>query len=319
MPIVTIRREFELPSFGAGKWSKTDHERPLRIQLSVAKALIFLEEDKYNSSGRNIIVFPQGRIELVYDPAPDSLIKGLKSNGASTMAAAQTIYDAYLEAHGKFVSLLYFPGKLQYVYQSRPASIESFFGNATTISGRAVEWQMDGGSFRKFAPRLPKRRGRNPMFKAAQLVTPSRWQELQKAADEAAYVEGELLELYRIRGKAAWGDLRVATIEASIISESLLRAYGSTILTASGFSNSKMKRLKSEMTFNNLLNLLLPLSLSKAERRSMQASIDSVDLLRGIRNDLVHGNIEEKEVDTRQVERGIDAAIKLVRFLRNRI
>lgn len=188
-----------------------------------------------------------------------------------------------------------------------------------TIRGRGVEWQMDGGSYQQFTPRIPKPKGRNPMFKADQLVTPSRWSAMQKAADAGDYLEGELLELYRIRGKAAWRELRVAAIEASIISESLLHAYGAAILKNNGFSGSKIKRLKDEMTFNNLLNILLPLSLSKTELRSMQANIDSVDVLRGIRNDLVHGNMEEKGIDSKQVDKGIEAAIKLVRFLRDRI
>ena len=89
---VTIRREFDFPSFGAGKWTKTDHDRPLRLQLAVARALIYLDEDKY--AKRDLIVFPQGRIELVYDPVPDELLAGLRSKGAKASATAQMIYDA---------------------------------------------------------------------------------------------------------------------------------------------------------------------------------------------------------------------------------
>jgi hypothetical protein len=314
---LTIRREFEFPSFGAGKWTKADHDRPLRLQLTVARALIYLEEDKYTK--RNIIVFPQGRIELIYDPAPDELIAGLQSKGAKASATAQIIYEGYVEAHNKFVALLYSPGQLRYVYHAGPDTISSFFGTLHSIRGKGVEWKVNDGPFQRFTPPLPKPKGRNPMFKADQLVTPSRWLTLQRAADAGDYVDGEMLELYRIRGKAAWRELRVAAIEASIISESLLRTYGVEILKRNGFSNSKIKRLRDEMTFNNLLNILLPLSLSGTELRKIQSHIDAVDTLRGIRNDLVHGNINEKDLDSKQVSNGIDSAIKLVKFLRVKV
>ena len=317
MAVLTIRSEFDFPSFGAGKWTKGDHERPLHLQLTVARALIYLEEDRY--SKRDVIVFPQGRIELVYDPAPGDLVEGLRNKGAKAAAAAQTIYDAYVEAHNKFTTLLHSPGNLRYIYRAAPGSITSFFSAFGSIRGRGVEWSVDGGPFKQFEPPLPKPKGRNPMFKADQLVTPRRWLALQEAADAGEYIEGEMLELYRIRGKAAWRELRVAAIEASIISESLLRTYGTEILKRNGFSNSKIKRLRDEMTFNNLLNILLPLSLSKAELRKLQSHIDAVDTLRGIRNDLVHGNIEEKDLDPKQVDSGIDSAIKLVKFLRAKI
>lgn len=317
MSIVTIRREFEFPPFGAGKWIKADHDRPLRLQLAVARAFIYLEEDKY--SKRDVIVFPQGRIELVYDPAPLDLSAGLRSSGAKAAAAAQTIYDAYVEAHNKFIALLYSPGQLRYMYRESPESMASFFDASHSIRGRGIEWSLDNGPFGAFAPPLPKPKGRNPMFKADQLVTPRRWAALQKAADAGNYIEGEMLELYQIRGKAAWRQLQVAAIEASIISESLLRTYGVEILKRNGFSNSKIKRLRDEMTFNNLLNILLPLSLGKTELRKLQSYLDAIDMLRGIRNDLVHGNIEEKDLDPRQVHNGIDAAIKLVKFLRAKI
>jgi len=139
------------------------------------------------------------------------------------------------------------------------------------------------------------------------------------AADNATYPESELLELYRIRGKCGWRELRTAAIEASIISESLLRAYGLQALKASGFSSNKIKRLRDELTFNNLLNIVLPLSLTKTELRKVQRAIDAVDRLRGIRNDLIHGNIVEKDVEAKAVEAGIDGAIQLVRFLQMKL
>ncbi len=317
MKTVTIRREIEFPSFGAWKWSKADHEKPLSFQLRVARAFIYLEEDRYLKRER--IVFPEGRIEFVYDPVPERLIEGLKSKGNAAIAVAEDIYDAYVEANRKLEALLYSVGQVRNLFPSRPCSKRDFFTESSTIRGRGVEWKVDDEPFQRFAPKFAKPRGRNPLFKAGQLITPSRWAALQKSADAREFPEDEVLELYRIRSKAAWQEVKVAAIEASIISESLLRVYALESLRKNNFSNSKIKRLKDELTFNNLLNILLPLSLSKTELRNIQPHIDSVDGLRGIRNDLVHGKIQEKDVDRILVEKGIDSAIRLVGFLRNKI
>lgn len=313
MPYLTIRKAIDFPSFGASKWRKQDHDTPLSLQVSQARALIFLEEEKYGAK-RDVIVFPSGRLELHYDPAPSELLRGLASCGAGSTSAAEAIYSAYLEAHTRFEALLYSAGKVRYLMRMGPESLTNFFSEGVLSRG-AVEWSVDGQAFTAFHPKLAKPRGRNPLYTSAQLVTPTRWRDMQRSADNAIYPEGELLELYRIRGKAGWRELRTAAIEASIISESLLRTYGLKALKESGFSNNKLKRLRDELTFNNLLNVVLPLSLTKTELRRVQAAIDAVDRLRGIRNDLVHGNITEKDIEASAVEAGIDGAIALVRFL----
>jgi len=312
MSTLTIRKGIDFPSFGATKWRKSDHDTPLRLQLVHARALIYIDDE--NRTKRDLIVLPSGRLELIYDPAPPDLVRGLAAKGPTSAAAAERIYAAYVEAHTKFEALLYVAGRVRYLMRMGPDSITSFFATGFLTRGK-VEWKVDDKPFRHFQPRLAKPKGRNPLYTSSQLVTPSRWQEMQKSADNAAFPEGELLELYRIRGKAGWRELRTAAIEASIISESLLRTYGLKALKDSGFSNSKLKRMRDELTFNNLLNIVLPLSLTKTELKKVQKAIDAVDRLRAIRNDLVHGNITQKEVEQADVEAGIDGAIQLVRFL----
>jgi len=313
MTKLTLRKRMYFSSFGASKWRKQDHETPLTLQLGQARALIYLEEDRYGSK-RDMIIMPSGRLELHFDPAPSELLRGVSSKGQTSMSAAEAIYEAYVEAHTRFEALLYSAGKVTYLLRTGPDSLSSFFSESG-LSGGIVEWSVDGKPFTPFHPKLPKPRGRNPLYTSAQLVTPARWRDMQKSADNGTFPEGELLELYRIRGKAGWRELRTAAIEASIISESLLRSYGLKALKESGFSNNKLKRLRDEMTFNNLLNIVLPLSLTKTELRRVQSAIDAVDKLRGIRNDLVHGNITQKDVEAVAVEQGIDGAIALVRFL----
>jgi len=317
MSHLIVRKKIDFPSFGASKWRKLDHDTPLTLQLPQAKALIFLDEERYPGK-RDVIVLPSGRMELHYSPAPPYLLRSLASKGTASAAGAETIYDAYVEIHTRFEALLFSAGKVRYLMRMGPESMTNFFSGDVLSNGQ-VEWSLDGKPYAPFQPKMAKPRGRNPLYTAAQLVTPIRWRDMQIAADNASYPEGELLELYRIRGKAGWRELRAAAIEASIISESLLRAYGLKALKESGFSNNKLKRLRDELTFNNLLNIVLPLSLGKADLRRVQKAIDAVDRLRGIRNDLVHGNITQKEVEATQVEQGIEGAITLVRFLQAKL
>jgi hypothetical protein len=317
MSQLIVRRPIDFPSFGASKWRKQDHDTPLSLQLTRAKALIYLEEEKHPWK-RDVIVFPRGRIELHFTPTPSDLVQSLSRKGVASTSAAEAIYDAYVEAYTRFEALLYSAGKVQYLMRMGPESMTNFFSDGVLSRGQ-VEWSIDEKTFTPFQPRLAKPRGRNPLYTAAQLVTPVRWRDMQRAADNGNFPEGELLELYRIRGKAGWQELRAAAIEASIISETLLRAYGLKALKESGFSNNKLKRLRDELTFNNLLNIVLPLSLGKTDLRRVESAIDAVDRLRGIRNDLVHGNITQKDVEASQVEQGINGAIKLVRFLQAKL
>ena len=150
-------------------------------------------------------------------------------------------------------------------------------------------------------------------------MTLRKWQKLQDAIDNNNYPKDELLELYKMRNKAYLFDAKTAAIEASIISEALLRKYGLSVLKIQGYSSSKIKKIKDELTFNNLLNVILPLSLTKTEFTKISSAVNNVDTLRRIRNDLVHGNIDGNSVDQEDVKKGTESAIKLVEFLKSKI
>lgn len=311
MTKLIVRHKIWFNGFGGWKWKKADHDVPLTLRLPMATAQFYVDEDSY--SHRGISVMPRGRIDLVFDPAPHYLLNGIKANtSAASRDAAALIHHCYSEALLKLEALLMSAGRVRYFMGMGLSSIDTLYRDG-------VEWATDGGHFTKFEPRLAKRRGRNPLYKSEQLVTPSRWKDMQEAWDEGDVPDGELLELYRIRAKAGWRELRVATIEASIVSETLLRSYAIEVLKKNGFSNTRLKRLRDEMTFNNLLNVVLPLSLKKSDLKRLQPAISSVDRLRALRNDLVHGNITQKDVDPKDVETGIDGAIALVRFMQTKV
>lgn len=320
MQTLTVRRKIYFPPCGLWKWKSSDYGEPLTVGTSNSKALIYAEEDEYFiKKGESINSFPSGRIELLFSPPPPKLVEGLKKEkGQISQDAAQIIYDNYSEAFQHFQALLMSAGGVIMLGTWGQEDIRSFF-SSTPLPSEKVEWRIDDEKYTAFRFKFPRGKGRNPIYTAAQLVTPQRWRKMQRVSDDGEIPRGEILELYKIRAKAAWRELRIAAIEASIISETLLRDYAFKILRAGGFSNNKIKNMKNDLTFNHLLNIVLPLSLNKTELRRIHPSIQAVDTLRSIRNDLVHGNKTVDEIDQIDVTRGIDGAIKLVRFLSDKL
>jgi hypothetical protein len=198
-------------------------------------------------------------------------------------------------------------------------SIHTFYGDRMSMWGEGpVTWSLDGSHPQAFRPGLPKLRGINPLYKADQLLTPRKWRRMQDAANDGDFPEGEVLELLGIRSKAKWRQKRVATIEVAIIAEALLRRYAVVILKNNGFSNAKIKAIGDELSFNNMLNIVLPLSLTRGELKRLRAAIEAVDLLRKVRNDLVHGNIPEDQVEESSIDQGINGALRLAEFLKRK-
>lgn len=318
MSKLIIKRKVDFTAFGASVWEDKDYKTPLVLHIDGAKVSFFLEKDTLGIISRlKINVMPNGRIEIFFDPVPSNIIKGFQSKSLELMVANK-IYSIYKQAFERLEAILLSKGNQKYLFWMRVMSEGEFFKDSGLI-GDTVKWSLDGSEFVKFEPKLPKNRKINPMYKADQLVTPAKWKKLQEAADNNEYPTGELLELFRIRNKSYIQDSKTAAIEASIISETLLREYGLKALKAQGFSNNKIKKIKDELTFNNLLNVVLPLSLSKSEFSKISASVTKVDNLRRIRNDLVHSNKTSSEFETKDIAEGTEAAIKLVNFLKKKI
>lgn len=314
MKMLTVRRKIRFPIFGIWKWKKADYGTPIALNTSNGKALIFVDERPFTSVIDVLEHFPSGHIELLFTPPPANLLRGLKSKGQLAQRAARIIYDSYVDAYRQFQALLMSAGGVRMLLGTGSEGMEEFFDPPAI--GEAVEWKVDEEEYQLFKVKIPRERGRHPLYTAQQLVSPSRWEKMQRAADNSEIPNDELLELYNTRSKAEWKQQRVAAIEASIISETLLREYALKILKSEGFSNTKIKRLKDELSFNNLLNIVLPLSLNKTELRRIGSSIQAVDTLRAIRNDLVHGTATLQDIDEGKIGRGIDGAIKLVGFLK---
>lgn len=79
---------------------------------------------------------------------------------------------------------------------------------------------------------------------------------MQAAIDNNDFPEKEILEILRIQSGLSWNKKKVSTLEISILLETILRDHSYKILKDRGISNSKIKGLKDELSFNNILNLV---------------------------------------------------------------
>jgi hypothetical protein len=320
MSTLLIARSIEVGSFGTNEWAEKEYAIPLVLQEEGARVSIFIEKGLSFAEirGRKVNVFPRGRMELYYDPAPNLLLSCLVKKQNISEGARQ-IYRTYKGAMTKLEGLLLSAGDQRHLYWVRTLSEEDFFDLGDMDLGDGVTWSADSGDRHRFKPKLPKERRLNPMYKRDQLLTFAKWKRMQDAATNGEIPTGEMFELYRIRVKAQTFEPKVAAIEASIISETLLREYSLGVLQVRGFSRAKLKQISDDLTFNYLLNVLLPLSLSKSEFNRIARSVQQVDSLRKLRNDIVHGNIKDSAIEREIVANGVESAIRLVEFLKKRL
>ena len=128
-------------------------------------------------------------------------------------------------------------------------------------------------------------------------------------------MDDQLNELLRIKSKARWREKRIPTIETAALMEITIRNKVQLLLQRQGQSKKKIDAADDELGFSMLLNVLLPLALTKGELARYKKHIDELDALRKVRNDIMHRNIPESSIDGTVVLRGIEAAIKITQFL----
>jgi hypothetical protein len=252
------------------------------------------------------------------NPHPE-LVRGLKTSGKLAQRAAEEIYGYYIQVYEQFEGVLRTVGGVINLMQQAPMSIESFF-EKEGIGRNGCHWNLEGEKPKEFLPKITKnRRGLNPLFRSDQIITKTKWQRLQLAIDNQDFPAPEMLELLRIRSQLQWRQKKIPTIEAAILVETILREYAEKVLLSLGFSKSRVKALRDELTFNTFLNIVLPLSLTRSETKRIEDNIRKVDVLRKVRNDLVHGNIREVDIDENNVRSGIEGALVVVAFIRSKI
>jgi hypothetical protein len=307
----------KIPMIGTWKWKKEDYETPLFFPLDRAKGYLYL--DPYDPGKRDREIVWDALLQIKFSPVPSKLVKGLTSKSTQAREVADKLYSYYVEVYDKFEAISRTAGNIKNLLSDLRTSYDEFFKEGR-FSIERVMWWIDKDTPKAFEPKLIKDRRRiNPLFKKEQIITKIKWVKMQSAIENGAYPSEELLELLRIRSKLEWRQRKIATIESAILIETILRDYGEQVLQFLGLSKNKLKSLRDEMSFNTVLNIVLPLSLTKPEHTKVDKHLKSVDLLRRVRNDVVHGNITESEIDETKVRAGIEGALVLVEFLRKKL
>lgn len=302
---------------GTWKWSKTDYDIPLVFQLHGVKASLSLNAHDAGKRDREILWDAHLVLEFS-NPLPE-FVRGLKTTGKLSQRAAEAIHGYYVQVHEKFEGVLRTAGGVNNLMKLSPMSIEGFF-EKKGIARKGCHWYLEGEKPKAFNPKFTKnRRGLNPLFRNDQIITKAKWKRLQLAIDNQDFPVPEMLELLRIRSQLQWRQKKIPTIEAAILVETLLREYAEMVLITLGFSKNRVKVLRGELTFNTFLNIVLTLSLTRSETKRIEEHIRKVDVLRKIRNDLVHGNIREEDIDENNVRNGIEGALVVVAFIRRKI
>jgi len=314
MPGIFVQRFIELPLIGTWKWTEDDYKNPLVFELTACRCSLFL----HGNSKLERSVVTQGRILFEFPNPPMDWVRGLRTSQKLAAQVADQLYSLYRQVHEQFELALRTGGNTVSLMRIAPMTYETFFREE--VPGWGIRWWREGESPQPFRlSTLSKRRGLNPLFKRREILTTRKWKKIQSALASPRTLSSEVLDLLRIRAMAQWRMTKVATIEAAILVESMLREYVENVMTRVGFSKTKLKAFQDDLSFGAMLNVVLPLSLTKAETRRVKEWIQGVDVLRRIRNDLVHGNRRENEIDEANVRRGIDASLKLVDFISRKL
>ncbi len=302
---------------GTWKWKPADFEVPLTFQLPGVLAHLFLEAFDAGKRERSIVWDALLRFE--FSTPTRQLLQSLHTSGKLARGLADALYGHYITIYEQLEAVLRTTGGVVSLMRESPMSFEEVFA-ADQFLGPRVTWWREGEAPKPFQVRLsPGRRRVRPLFKGGQILTTRKWQRLQTAINDGDFPAPEVLELLRLRAQLEWRQKKVATIEAAILVESLLRDYTQKVLEGAGLSKNRIKALRDELTFNAFLNIVLPLSVSKAQAQRLEGHIRRVDSLRRIRNDLVHGNISEADVDEAIVRSGIEGALHLADFVKRRV
>lgn len=195
---------------------------------------------------------------------------------------------------------------------------EEMFGKEGFILAKThVYWRYGSGKFRPFKPKIkmPKRKI-NPIFKSKYLLTTKKWQKITDFAKGSTSILGkEIEELLRIKSKVRWREKRIPVIETAALMETMIKNKIQIALERQGQSKEKIEDSNKDVGFSVLINFLLPLVLTKSEVGKYKKYINNLDKLRKIRNDIMHKNIQDKDIDQGQVILGIQAAIKITQML----
>ncbi len=309
--------EISVPMLTVWKWSEGDFKNGLKFSTDDAKIEFYILPDKYSLERglRDRETFLNGRIVIEIENPEKNLLNGLvDSNSANSSRSAEKIHEIYKAVFQYVTFLCRWHGNLQYLFDGQGTSFHDLFYDDALSSSR-VMWSLNNGRENLFKLKKGKSRKISPIFKSKNLLTKQRWDKIRGAALRGELISNELQELIKIKGKANWGEKRIPIVETAALMEVVLNNKVRLFLQDKGQSKTKIDSIEKEIGFSILINLFLPSLLAKSEFKKYRRHINDLDALRKIRNDIMHKNAKEANINQDIALRGINAAIKITSIL----
>lgn len=321
--ITIILKNIDPPSFFIWKWKKIDYDKSVKIVVDKKETYFKYEFPSFYEKRKELpdMDIPlHGLIKIVIkDPSQDFLDGIENPSGSNGIEVAKEIYSLYEKILEKITFYGRWIVKLSNLTDSMKTSFSDlFYDNTLSIKG-SVLWSTNNRDWKIFKIEKKGRFSKNPMFKSVNLLTPKKWDKINTFASTNMEIDKEIEELVKIKNKALWGNKRIPVVETAALIEVTIRNKLQIILKNKGQSKTKIHDNNDETTLSILLNVILPLIFTKSEIKKYKKYIDNLDALRKIRNDIMHRNISEKEIDIEKVKKGIDAAIKITQLLNSKI
>lgn len=309
---IKISRVCRAPLFVLNKWKDTDSEIPLVFNLDGAVSKLYVRplSIELPNSFKEAYQF---LFELYFENVPTGYKTILQSKSKKAYEFAERIYSYFIDTCEKVEASLRTTGNVKNLFMIPIESFDEFFDNK--FAGY-VTYTINDSEPCYFIPKIPKRKGLFDLYKLPQQVTPDKWDRMRKEIAANNIPTEEVLELLRLWSKLDFSnEQRLATVESAIFIEAALRNYAKKILQKKGFSRNKIDDFSNDLTFNIVLNLILPLTLTNSERRNIMKDINQVNKLRKKRNDIIHDNIDNNEIDKKEMKQAIESSIRIIKCI----
>lgn len=322
--LIIYLKEVHPPFFTLWKWSRDDYKKDVELEIDGAKVLFRLglssfEEDKDRKlPDRQWVMY--SHIFIVVENPSQELLDGLNNKSdEKELEAANTIYSIYQKTIDTLTLHARWYLKLPNILSPYLTMFHEMFYENGFLSQRRVFWRMGGSDFQPFILKKKQESKINPRFLSKNLLSVDKWIKFKKYLSSAPELSQNIVELVRIKSKVEWNEKRIPTIETAALIEVVIRNAATTALKNQGVSNRKIKNTNDEAGLSILLNMLLPLILTKKEVETNKVYLDHLDALRSVRNKIMHENLSEKDIDLEVVEKGINAAIEITLLLERKV
>lgn len=297
-------------------WGKEEFPftEALIIKNSDYTAELKLHEDRFETNERSRKVSTDLSLKISLNFEDIKLVNGLKATDKTSYEyAKQKIENLVNEIMNTFLL------KSKMICRLDSLDFQTTFHSSNIFRDLFgfdnLEWSLDGITYSIFSKINTKNRKINPRYKRENLFDSKKWRKLIDKFNTQTLPPAEIIELYKIRDKLFFNDLRIATIETITIIETFL--YNKFLLVSSkkGISQKTLTSMKKDITFSILLNILLPMSITPKEINIYGTDIKNIDNLRRIRNKIMHENLGNDKIEKLQTKRAVESGIKLLKFL----